>query len=561
MNRKQSLFTLTKRLLKIASTMKKYFIISTIVSILGNAAQMGLMGFGAGFILSVAGKLSLNRNLYCGLMIISAVLIVVCRYLEGYFSHVGAYELLAKMRIDMFGRLKALAPAGLIDYTSGDIMSRAMSDIESIEFFFAHTIGPLFTVILLPVITLVIAGNIDMLFVYGLLPIYLIVSLVIPFLAIKLGRNIGISYRFKLGKLKTFLLDSVYGLPEIQIFDYGKRRTEELKNVNQDINQTTHKLAYHRQLVISTPSFFIYLARIMVIAIASYLTLQGEQNITAIIILSFVVSASFSSTQSLTTVVSSLLETYAASQRIFDLEDALPLVTEAADSKKLEGIDKIEFVDVTFKYPKTNKTIVEKMNLVINVKDKIGLIGQSGIGESTLIRLLLRFYDVDEGMILINGINIKEYSLRDLRMRIGTLEQETFIFSDTIANNIALAKPKASKKEIIKAAKMAGIHDLIISLPDQYDTVMTEMQNRLSGGEKQRIGIARVLLADPDFLVMDEPTSSLDVINEKGLLKTLDERFKDKTWLIVSHRPSSLTDCNRIISLENKQIKELEGKA
>lgn len=562
MEHKQSLLTLTKRLLKIAATLKKFFVISTIVSIIGNIAQMGLMRFGAAFILSVAGKLKYaNSVTYCILMIMSGILIVTCRYLEGYFSHAGSYELLAKMRVDMFGTLRKLAPGSLIGRNNGDIMAIAIADIESIEFFFAHTIGPLFTVILLPLVTLIIAGSIDMLFVYALLPIYLIISVIIPILAIKLGRNIGIGYRQKLGELKIFLLDSVYGLSEIQIFDYGKRRNEELEAVNRNINRSIHQLAYHRQLVVSTPTFFIYLARIAVIAVASYLALKGNIDTTGIIILSFLVSASFSSTQSLTTVVSSLLETYAAAQRYFDLEDMVPVVNEIVEPKELKNIDKIEFINVSFSYPEINRKIIENMNLTINFKDKIGLVGESGIGKSTLIRLLLRFYDVTSGQILINGIDIKEYSLQDLRQRIGTLEQDTFLFNDSIAANIALGKPKATKEEIVKAAQMAGIHELIISLPEQYDTMMGELQNRLSGGEKQRIGIARVLLVDPDFLVMDEPTSSLDVINEKGLLKTLAEQFENKTWLIVSHRPSSLTGCDRVIKLENKQIYELGGKA
>lgn len=562
MEHKQSLLTLTKRLLKIAATLKKFFVISTIVSIIGNIAQMGLMGFGAAFILSVAGKLKYaNSVTYCILMIMSGILIVTCRYLEGYFSHAGSYELLAKMRVDMFGTLRKLAPGSLIGRNNGDIMAIAIADIESIEFFFAHTIGPLFTVILLPLVTLIIAGGIDMLFVYALLPIYLIISVIIPILAIKLGRNIGIGYRQKLGELKIFLLDSVYGLSEIQIFDYGKRRNEELEAVNRNINRSIHQLAYHRQLVVSTPTFFIYLARIAVIAVASYLALKGNIDTTGIIILSFLVSVSFSSTQSLTTVVSSLLETYAAAQRYFDLEDMVPVVNEIVEPKELKNIDKIEFINVSFSYPEINRKIIENMNLTINFKDKIGLVGESGIGKSTLIRLLLRFYDVTSGQILINGIDIKEYSLQDLRQRIGTLEQDTFLFNDSIAANIALGKPKATKEEIVKAAQMAGIHELIISLPEQYDTMMGELQNRLSGGEKQRIGIARVLLVDPDFLVMDEPTSSLDVINEKGLLKILAEQFENKTWLIVSHRPSSLTGCDRVIKLENKQIYELGGKA
>lgn len=558
MNKKPSLFKLTKRLLKIATEQKKYFVISTIVSIVGNAMQLGLMGFGACFILSIAGKLNfLNSTSYCILMIISAILIVVCRYLEGYFSHAGAYKLLAKMRIDMFAMLRRLAPGGLIDRSSGDIMSLAISDIESIEFFFAHTIGPLFTVILLPVITLIIAGTIDSLFVFALLPIYLIISIVLPLIAIKLGRNIGLGYREKLGKLKAFLLDSVYGLSEIQIFDYGKTRSDELTKINQNINRSTHLLAYHRQFVISLPTFFIYLARIVVIAVASYLALAKSVDSSAVIILSFLVSASFSSTQSLTTVVSSLVETYAASQRYFDLQDKEPLVKECKHPKKLSDIKKIEFKDVTFSYPGANRPVVENMNLVINADDKIGLIGESGIGKSTLIRLLLRFYDVTSGQILINGIDIKEYSLTDLRTKISVLQQDTFIFNDTIKANIALGKPDASDDEIINVAKMAGIHDLIVSLPDQYNTLMGEMQNRLSGGEKQRIGIARVLLVNPDILVMDEPTSSLDVINEKSLLQTLNQQFKDKTWLIVSHRPSSLSDCKRIIKLANHKICEV----
>ncbi|WRK52138.1 ATP-binding cassette domain-containing protein [Coprobacillaceae bacterium CR2/5/TPMF4] len=223
----------------------------------------------------------------------------------------------------------------------------------------------------------------------------------------------------------------------------------------------------------------------------------------------------------------------------------------------MTDIKKIEFKDVTFSYPGANKPVVENMNLVIDADDKIGLIGESGIGKSTLIRLLLRFYDVTNGQILINGIDIKEYSLTDLRTKISVLQQDTFIFNDTIKANIALGKPDASDEEIINAAKMAGIHDLISSLPDQYDTLMGEMQNRLSGGEKQRIGIARVLLVNPDILVMDEPTSSLDIINEKSLLQTLDRQFKDKTWLIVSHRPSSLSNCKRIIKLVDHKISEV----
>ena len=189
-------------------------------------------------------------------------------------------------------------------------------------------------------------------------------------------------------------------------------------------------------------------------------------------------------------------------------------------------------------------------------KDKIGVMGASGIGKSTIIHLLLRFWDVTSGEILINGINIKDISLYSLRSHIALLEQDTFIFNDTIANNIAFGKPEATLDEIKVAAKRAVLAEFIETLPNKYDTDMGELGSRLSGGERQRVGIARVMLTNPDMLVMDEPTSALDIINEKGLLKTLDREYKDKMIMIVSHRRSTLTDCNRILTVNDGKLTE-----
>ena len=487
---------------------------------------------------------------------ISAFTIMICRFTEGLVSHDAAYTLLRDMRVHMFKVVKDLAPACLMDRQKGDILSVAVADIETIEFFFAHTIGPVFTVILLPLTTLIIAGKVNMIFVWVLLPLYLIISVILPYISLKAGINVGRQYRRDVGKLKSHVLESVYGMRDIQIFGIGDERKKEVIRQTEKINKSAHVITWHRQLVTSAPTFFIYLARILIIAVASYLAATGESDPVGVIVLSFVVSASFSSSQSLTMVVTSLLETFAAAERLFDLEDTQPAVTEAEHPVEIGKIEKIEFKNVSFAYNKGEKPVLENLNLVISGKDKIGVMGASGIGKSTIIRLLLRFWDVTSGEILINGINIKDISLYSLRSHIALLEQDTFIFNDTIAGNIAFGKPAATLDEIKTAAKRAGLAEFIETLPDKYDTDMGELGSRLSGGERQRVGNARVMLTNPDILVMDEPTSALDIINEKGLLKTLDEEYKDKMIMIVSHRRSTLTDCNRILTVNGGKLTE-----
>lgn len=548
---KYSIGEMTVRLLKIAAPVKKELTISTLASIIGNLSQMGLMGFGAMMLMNAAGYMAGSTLMYGGLMALCAVLIVACRYTEGVVSHAGAYSLLAYMRVDLFNVIRRLAPACLMDREKGDIMNIAVSDIETIEFFFAHTIGPMFTVVILPCTTLAIAFSVNPLFARVLLPIYLIISIVFPLVSVKLGRNVGVDYRVHLGKLKSQVLESIYGLKDIQVFDFGQKRLDMVLDTNRKVNRAAHGLTLHKQLVSSAPTFFVYLARIAIIGVTSILAAQGTTNPAGTIVISFMATASFSSTQSLTMVVSSLLETYAAAERVFTLEDTAPEVTKPANPVKVGKIEKVEFKNVEFYYTDEQKKILDGFNLEINGNEKIGIVGESGIGKSTILRLLLHFWNVRRGQILVNGIDIRDADPDEMRSRIAVLEQDTFLFSGSIAQNIALGKPIATMDEIILAAKRAGIHDFIATLPQGYDTEMGNMGSRLSGGEKQRIGIARTMITDPDVIVMDEPTSSLDILHEKELLKTLREQCADKMILIVSHRPSTLTDCTSVVRLEN----------
>lgn len=545
---------MTGRLLRIAAPVKGTLAVSTLASILGNLAQMGIMGFGALLLLRCAGWVEGSPWAFAGLMALSALLIVLGRYVEGVVSHAGAYKLLASMRVALFEKIRTLAPACLMDRQKGDILNIAVSDIETVEFFFAHTIGPLFTVIILPCVTLGLALWFHPLFAAVLLPVYLVVSVVFPLIAVKAGRGVGLRYRTRLGELKSLVLESVYGLKDIQIFGFGPARLAQVEEKNREINKAAHGLTLHRQTVSSAPTFFVYLARILIIATASYLATQGSPHPVGTVVLSFVAAASFSSTQSLTMVVSSLLETYAAAERLFQIEDTQPQVTEPPHPKACGPIREICFDQVGFSYG--GNPVLRDFSLTLSGREKVGVMGESGVGKSTVLRLLLRFWNPQQGQITVNGIPIQEISLNELRQRISLLEQETFLTSGTLGENIALGKPDATREEIREAARQAGLADFIETLPQGYDTPMGEMGARLSGGERQRVGIARVLLLNPDVIVMDEPTSSLDVLHEKELLQTLEEACRDKLLLLVSHRPSTLTGCGRIVRLEQGRAVE-----
>ena len=554
---KYSLSTIIKRLLNFARPIKSYLIISTLASIIGNLSHIGLMGFGSLYLLSLTSYLNTNPDKWLILTIISASLIAICRYLEGVYSHIGAYGVLASLRVHLFSIIDRISPAFLIDHKKGDLMSIAINDIETLEYFFAHTIGPMFTVIILPLVTLIVAYQIHPYYFMVLLPLFILISIVIPLIALKAGNNIGMNYRKSLGELKSLVLESVYGIRDIQIYNDGEKRLEKILNENEIVNKASHGLTLHQQILSSVPNFFIYIARILIIVVSAYLISINQNNPSGTILISFVAAASFSSTFSLTFVVTHLLETFAAAKRIFIIEDTIPTVNQKETTQTCGEIQNIKFNNVSFTYPNTDVEVLKNLNFEIKKGDKIGIFGPSGIGKSTLFRLLLRFYDPNSGTISFNHIDLKDLSFNEIYQRIGMLEQETYLFDDTIFNNIAIAKEGASLDEVKKAAEKAGIASLIDTLPKGYNTEMGQMASRLSGGEKQRIGIARIMLACPDIIVMDEPTSALDVFHEKELLHTLKTEYSDATWLIISHRMSTLTCCNRLYKLENGQLVQI----
>ena len=328
------------------------------------------------------------------------------------------------------------------------------------------------------------------------------------------------------------ILESVYSIRDIQIFGAGSRRMKEVDEANRNVNHASFWLTVHRQTIASFPNFFVYLARILILVCAGVLASRGINHPVGTIAISFAATASLSSTFNLTFVVTSLLETYGAAERIFKIEDTMSETEEPANPVSCGEIQTIEFSDVTFSYPGTEKKVLDHFNFKIRKGEKIGIAGASGAGKSTILRLLLRFYAPEEGEIRINGIPLEQISFAEQHQRIAFLEQDTYLFDATIAENIAIAKPDASIEEIRTAAERAGIAEFIETLPEGYQTDMGQMSARLSGGERQRIGIARIFLRDPDLCLMDEPSSTLDAQHEKELLHTLKTEYgkKDKLF-------------------------------
>lgn len=547
-----SIPVLGSRLIKKAKPIAKYLTISTLTSLIGNLSHMGVMGFGALWIMRAADIMTTgNEWFYACMMLVCGLLIAVCRYLEGVFSHLGAYGILAKMRVDLFTSINRLAPAYLIDQKIGDVINIAVGDIETLEYFFAHTIGPMFTVIFLPVTTVLIALYFNPLYAYVLIPVYLMISVIIPLVGLYLGRGIGKEYRKDLGKLKAVILENIYAIKDIQIYNAQDEKITKVMEYNNQVNKDMHALTMHKQVLSSAPNFFVYLGRIMILIVAAYLLSNGIGNPVGTIVISFIATASFSSTFSLTFVVSHLLEAFAAAERIFLIEDANPLTVDPSESVKINQVERIDFEDVSFTYPKTKRQVLKNFNLSVRDDEHIGIVGESGSGKSTILRLLLRYYPIQTGNICINGISLDQFSFEELHRHIAVLEQDTYLFNDTIAGNIAIAKPEATLDEIRLAAKRAGIDDFVMSLAEGYDTHMGQMSSRVSGGERQRIGLARIMLKQPDVIILDEPTSALDVLHEKELLYTLEKEFKDKMILTISHRLSTLTHCDRIIEVKD----------
>ena len=509
------------------------------------------------------------QNLFV-LMIVLAVARGILHYAEQYCNHFIAFKLLAIIRHKVFAALRRLCPAKLEGRDKGNLISIITTDIELLEVFYAHTISPAAIAALTSFMMVFFMGSYHVGIGIFALCAYLIVGIFIPLWNGSRGGNTGMEFRAKFGELNSYVLDSLRGLDETIQYGQGKNREIQMEEKSAELIKKQKKLSRMEGGQRSVTNLVILLASFGMLFFMLYLYGKQTVDLDGVVICTIAMMGSFGPVIALSNLSNNLNQTLASGERVLSVLEEKPQVEEIYEGEKdLHELGKeqentfhkgsaqmlfagAEASHVTFSYEE--EEILRNYSVKIPAGKIVGIHGASGSGKSTLLKLLMRFWDADSGEVSVNGANVRRIPTRSLRDTESYVTQETHLFHDSIANNIAVGKPGASRQEIMEAAKKASVHDFIMSLPKGYDTEVGELGDTLSGGEKQRIGIARAFLHDAPFILMDEPTSKLDSLNEGIILKSLREEADKKTVVLVSHRKSTMNVADVMYEMENGRV-------
>ncbi len=496
------------------------------------------------------------------IMIIIAVLRGILHYAEQYCNHFIAFKLLAIIRHKVFSALRKLCPAKLEGRDKGNLISIITTDIELLEVFYAHTISPIAIATLTSVIMVIFIGRYHWLAGLLALAAYLIVGAAIPMWNGKRGSQKGMEFRTNFGELNSFVLDSLRGLDETIQYGQGEKRKEQMSKRSKKLARMQESLSKMEGSQRSFTNMVILLASFGMLALTIWLYSKGAIGFEGILTCTIAMMGSFGPVVALSSLSNNLNQTLASGERVLSLLEEKPLVEEIPGDVETSGVESMEHEfagaeaeNVTFAYKADDsEVILDNYSIKLQPGKITGIHGASGSGKSTLLKLLMRFWDVQDGNVSVDGKDVRKIPTKHLRDMESYVTQETHLFHDSIANNIEIAKIGASREEIIEAAKKASVHDFIMTLPKGYDTQVGELGDTLSGGEKQRIGIARAFLHDADMILLDEPTSNLDSLNEGIILKSMKESAEKKTVVLVSHRVSTMNVADVVYEMENGRI-------
>lgn len=484
-------------------------------------------------------------------MVVFAIARGFARYTEQSCNHYIAFKLLALIRAKAFAALRRLCPAKLEGRDKGDLISVITSDIELLEVFYAHTISPIAIATIYSVILSLFIGHIH--WGLGLLALaaYVTVGVIVPVIASKTSGDLGLEFRNQSGSLSAFVLDSLRGLPETMQYGNGKKRMQQMNERTDRMNDCQEKMKRVTGLNMAVTNTAILVFDFLMLLSASYLYKEGIIAFDGIVIATLALMSSFGPVVALANLGTTLQNTFASGNRVLDILEEEPQVAEITGADQTT-YGQVTIEDVTFAYEK--ETILDGVSLDVPKQGILGIVGKSGSGKSTLLKLLMRFWDVDSGKLAIADREIGKINTEDLRRMQGYMIQETHLFCDSIAENIRIAKLDATREEIEEACKKASIHDFILSLPQGYDTPVGELGDTLSGGERQRIGLARAFLHDAPMMLLDEPTSNLDSLNESVILRSLREERGDKLILLVSHRDSTMRIADQVYQMKEGRV-------
>lgn len=519
------------------------FLCATFITVLGGYAILNIMNFD--FALSI-------ETLFL-LMAIFAVLRGILRYGEQTFNHYIAFKILANVRDKVFLKLRSLCPAKLEGKDRGDLISLITSDVELLEVFYAHTISPVAIAFIMSIIMSLFIGSFHIFM--GILSIiaYVTVGITVPVFVSKSGKDTGNIYRNESGELSSYVLESLRGTDEILQYGNLQNRISNIDKKTDELLKTDFKLKSLAGFGRGFTNFVILFFNFLMLILVSWLYTKGSIDFSGVLIPIIALMSSFGPVVTLANLESTLQQTFASGERILKLLDEKETISEVFGKKDIE-FNGIECNNITFKYKE--EEILKDYGFSLEEKNILGIMGASGSGKSTLLKLIMRFYDVNSGEIKISDVNIKDINTSNLRDMEAYVTQETHLFKDSIKENVKIANLNATDEEIESACKKASIHDFIMSLPKGYDTPVAELGESLSGGEKQRLGIARAFVHNSKLLLLDEPTSNLDVLNEGVILNSLNKEREDKTVILVSHRKSTMSVADKVIGInEGKNVK------
>lgn len=544
---KRNGFQIMTRLIGLVKPLTGFMLLAVGMGLVGHLCAAFITIFGGYAILNVLGlECRLSLTVIFLALATFALLRGFLRYAEQSCNHYIAFKLLALIRDKVFGALRRLCPAKLEGRDKGDLISIITSDIELLEVFYAHTISPICIAVLFSGIMCLFISSYHPALGLLALSAYAVVGVAIPLATSKRSGDTGLRFRNQSGQLSAFVLESLRGLPETIQYGQGhcrlaemNRRTDELSQVECRMKRTAGK----NTAVTNTVILVFDLA--MLLASAKLCGFSG------CLIATLALMSSFGPVVALAALGSTLQNTFAAGNRVLDILDETPVVEEVS-GRAPTTFHGAKAQRVTFSYD--DEVILKDFSLTIPENQILGIVGRSGSGKSTLLKLLMRFWDVQSGAVQISGRDVSHINTGDLRNMESFVTQETHLFHDSIRNNLRIAKLDASHEEIVAACKKASVHDFIMSLPKGYDTEVGELGDTLSGGERQRLGLARAFLHDAPFLLLDEPTSNLDSLNEAVILRALHQERQGKTIVLVSHRASTMGIADRVFHVEQGRM-------
>lgn len=550
--KKRSGFTVMMRLIGLVKPLTGYMVLAILMGLVGHLCAAFITIFGGYAVLELLGfdlSLSLTTLFVC--VCVFALVRGILRYAEQACNHYIAFNLLALIRDRVFRALRRLCPAKLEGRDKGNLISVITSDIELLEVFYAHTISPAVIAFLFSAILCVFIGRFNPILGGIALVSYGVVGIVIPLVTSKCSGDDGLRFRTKSGNLSGFVLDSLRGLSETLQYGQGERRLAKMNEQTDALSVDERRLKRTAGRNMAVTNTVILLCDLTMLFTSAWFYQSNRVDFAGVLIPTIALMSSFGPVVALASLGSTLQNTFAAGNRVLDILDETPVVEE------ISGHEQVEFSgasaeNVTFSYG--NETILNDVSVDIPQGAVIGIVGRSGSGKSTLLKLLMRFWNVQKGRVKISGTDIGAINTTNLRDMESLVTQETHLFHDSIRNNLRIAKLDATDEEIQEACKKASVHDFIMSLPQGYDTPVGELGDTLSGGERQRLGLARAFLHDAPFVLLDEPTSNLDSLNEAMILKALNEERENKTVVLVSHRQSTMRIADTVFSVEHGRM-------